>query len=249
MGNIEKCSICKTSEGVKNVPLEYIDERMAGVRALLCPDCIDKTEDVFRVYDVIQERKAAERKERISRNIEQILMERGVGKIDVGNTFQSFRGSESDEVMRALRSGDSMLLQSECPGNGKTHLAVSCIREKMLQSGSMNALFIGAAELMIAIKETFNKFQNRESEAQFIRRMCNYDILVIDDVGTEMSSEYALSVMYAVVNRRHVDAKQTIYTTNMNARQLIDHYGKAMVSRMCAGKIIKFKGSDCRVKK
>ncbi len=148
------------------------------------------------------------------------------------------------EIFKEFTVGqDSICLYGDS-GRGKTHLAVGVAREAKRQGYSVLAL--KSIDLLNRIKKTYEtKNYDGEKEIMFILR--NIDLLLIDDIGIEKSSEWAISKLYEAVDYRH-KRKSTIFTTNFTGKQIKEKLGPAMVSRIWgAGIRLEIEGKDWRV--
>ena len=74
------------------------------------------------------------------------------------------------------------------------------------------------------------------------------DLLIIDDLGTEMITQFSESVVYTLLNNRINMRKPMIVSTNINADSVGDLYSQSVVSRL-AGEflVLPFKGNDIRL--
>ena len=76
------------------------------------------------------------------------------------------------------------------------------------------------------------------------------DLLIIDDLGTELSNSFTTSQLFLCLNERILRQKSTIISTNLNMNQVADIYSERVLSRiMTYYTIIKLFGEDIRSKK
>lgn len=61
---------------------------------------------------------------------------------------------------------------------------------------------------------------NTENETEFVNRLCAARLLIIDDLGTERNTDYALEKVYNVIDSRYRTGKPLILTTNLNLQDM-----------------------------
>ena len=98
------------------------------------------------------------------------------------------------------------------------------------------------------------------SEKEYVETLCDYDIMVIDDLGATRMSEWEISVLDNIVAKRYNSKKHTIFNSNLaflngknfkatDSNQILDYkIGKRNISRiyeMCH--ILELKGEDYRI--
>lgn len=134
-----------------------------------------------------------------------------------------------------------LLLQGDT-GRGKTYTACCVAKEflklspsvKFTTQESMNLVWLSAH----AEGKVFKFFEYFSCP----------DLLIIDEIGIKAPSEAFLGFFLSVVNDRiNSPRKATIFTTNSTAIEIAEQMGKAMLSRLCSGKIVKFEGKDRRL--
>ena len=59
-----------------------------------------------------------------------------------------------------------------------------------------------------------------EDKTEYINALAQYELLILDDLGTERSSEYALGIVFSVIDRRYRSGRPLIVTTNLPRKQL-----------------------------
>ena len=104
------------------------------------------------------------------------------------------------------------LLYSGNVGTGKTFYAC-CIGNALLDKGYR----VGITTLADAISRIFSA----KDKAGELRRIQSFDLLIIDDFGTERDSEYAREQIFSIIDARSRAGKPTIFTTNLS-RQFLE---------------------------
>jgi len=98
------------------------------------------------------------------------------------------------------------------PGIGKTHLAVAVLRQVILTRGA-RGLFYDTRDLLRVIRSTYNPLV-RTAEMDILRPVMEADLLVLDDLGSEKTSEWVEETMNLIVNTRYNERRHTIFTSN-----------------------------------
>jgi DNA replication protein DnaC len=98
------------------------------------------------------------------------------------------------------------------PGVGKTHLAVAVLRRVIATRGA-RGLFYDTRDLLRVIRSTYDPV-NRTQEMDVLRPVIEADLLVLDDLGAEKTSEWVEETMNLIVNARYSERRTTIFTSN-----------------------------------
>lgn len=77
----------------------------------------------------------------------------------------------------------------------------------------MKVVFVTTREMLGSIQDTFD---TGSSSAEVASRYTGCDLLILDDIGKESSSDWSLSTLFDVVNSRYSDLKPTIFTSQYN---------------------------------
>ena len=105
-------------------------------------------------------------------------------------------------------------------GIGKTHLAAA-IANKLIEKG--NIVLIGRlTTLLDKIKETFTN--STMSENELIELYSNIDMIIIDDLGTERVSKWALEKLYSIIENRNENRLPIIITTRFDKNILTKRF-------------------------
>jgi DNA replication protein DnaC len=96
-------------------------------------------------------------------------------------------------------------------GVGKTHLAVSIM--KGLLSKGFAAVFYEFGSLLKEIQDSYNPV-SKTSELRVLAPVYQADLLVLDELGATVPTDWVRDTMYQIINKRYNDKKLTIFTTN-----------------------------------
>ena len=142
------------------------------------------------------------------------------------------------------------------PGVGKTHLAVSILKE-FFRRRKIVGLFYDTRSLLFDLKATFD---GSASGREILEEVVKTPILVLDDLGSERLSEWARDILHYIIINRYNELRPVIITSNIEIKAkkvendvketLEERMGGAIASRlseMC--QIITVKGQDMRTSK
>lgn len=143
---------------------------------------------------------------------------------------------------------DINLLFTGPTGLGKTFLS-SCIAKDLLDKGK--TVFYQTAFKIFDILEDYKFSKDKTIEnKEKINVLFEVDLLIIDDLGTEFINSYTSSEFFNILNTRLLNGKKTIISTNLNIKELQEHYSTRVLSRIIGHyKVLEFFGDDIRVKK
>lgn len=98
------------------------------------------------------------------------------------------------------------------PGVGKTHLAVAVLRALVEEKGA-RGVFYDTRELLRLIRSTYDPIV-RQTELDVLRPVMTADVLVLDDLGAEKTSEWVDETLNLIVNTRYSEQRLTLFTSN-----------------------------------
>src|SRR5947208_3715586 len=135
----------------------------------------------------------------------------------LGN-FTSYNESLERAVAQARRVADAfpdatqgLFLEGQ-PGVGKTHLAVAVLKQAIQTTGA-RGLFYDTRDLLRLIRSTYDP-STRTTELDILRPVMTAELLVLDDLGAEKTSEWVDETMNLIVNTRYNERRLTIFTSN-----------------------------------
>ncbi len=124
---------------------------------------------------------------------------------------------------------------------GYKHVYMQCPLEPHL---------ISVPDLLLKIRLTF-KENSEYTETDIIKEFTDENMLILDDIGVEKSTEWVLQTLYTIIDRRNRNMKQTIFTSNYTIKGLKERIGERIASRIVelCGKnnILNLKGKDKRL--
>jgi DNA replication protein DnaC len=129
-------------------------------------------------------------------------------------------------------------------GTGKTTLAM-LVSRAALDAGRSVAIY-SLPRLLAEIRATFET-DSEGSYVDFLDRLAAVDLLHVDDVGAERTSDWVLEQLYAIVNARYEDERSVTITTNLERDDLVEQIKERTVSRleeMCT--LVPLYGEDAR---
>ena len=145
---------------------------------------------------------------------------------------------------REFRLGAPSLLFSGGPGLGKTFLS-ACIARAVADSG-FSVVYDTAGRLF----DDFEAVKFGDDQRDLTQKYLHCDLLIVDDLGTEMTTQFTQSVLYRVVNDRLLQNRPMIVSTNLSDSALRQRYSPAIASRLLgAFEICLFLGQDIRLKR
>ena len=132
-------------------------------------------------------------------------------------------------------------------GVGKTFLS-HCIAYELINNGH-TVLYLTAFQLFDLLKQHAFSKEGMEPETS-MEHLLGCDLLIIDDLGTELNNSFISSQLFLCMNERLLRKKATIISTNLSLRQLSQAYSERILSRIMEHyQILNIYGEDIRLKK
>lgn len=182
----------------------------------------------------------------------------GLGKASLGCTFDNFSlkyygGRDRDNMQDVFdtcidyannfNGEGANLLFTGGTGLGKTHLS-SAIAQRVIDSGY--TVVYESAQNIFDVFESVRFGKGDGNTEKFL----NCDLLIIDDLGSEFSTQYTAAVLYQLLNSRLVNGKSIILSTNLGSKELLKRYGERIYSRLLGSfDTCVFSGNDIRLLK
>jgi len=192
----------------------------------------------------------------------------GIPKKYHASSFENFTGN--DKLVETLRgySGGGLVLSGKT-GSGKTHLSVAIMRNleamewqkhcqhniDLVRAGQpastelrSTKAFITAPELLLGIRKSFRD-DSECSESDILDRYSGKSLMVLDDLGSEKTTEYAITTLYILIDRRDRQLRDTIITTNLSLAEIETKLNARIASRLAGWVNVKIGMSDYRKRK
>ncbi len=189
----------------------------------------------------------------------------GIGKLIAKQNFENFdisyyQGAEREQMSRVYdtvkdfadsfrENGGRNLLFIGKTGLGKTHLSSACA--KTIIERGFDVIYESAQNIFSDFEyERFSRGYNNEEQGEKTRRYFECDLLIIDDLGTEMVNQFTTSCLYNIVNTRMCSGKAMIINTNLKRQELMEKYQDRITSRLFGEfEVCLFVGRDVRSQK
>ena len=162
--------------------------------------------------------------------INKIYKQNYIGRKFQDLNFENFNSNSENELAIAIAKDyvnknitsantNGLIIMGES-GVGKTHLATAILNK--LTEKDMLALMGRLISLLDVIKDTFKDFPSKEKD--IIELYSKVDMLIIDDLGTERISSWALEKLYTIIENRNENKLPIIVTTRFNKESLLDRF-------------------------
>lgn len=136
------------------------------------------------------------------------------------------------------RKHENVVIYGET-GLGKTFLT-NCVAKKLLDSGH-TVLYLSANELF---ENILSRFLMSGKKTEDMTALYDYiyqcDLLILDDLGTEMTNNFILSQLFEIVNQRILSGRSTLISTNLDMKTMRERYTERVMSRLIADYIFLF---------
>lgn len=219
-----KCGFC--NQKLKPIGFDYLyvnyDKSMIEYERCSC----EKAVQFWKEFDLEQEEK--QRQEKYRKIINSIYkynyMKKRLQKYNFKNLVDTY---EDTTIINQLIKFTDSCIKSEMKngliiygniGFEKTYFG-ACIANKMIENNKI-VLMEKSSSIIDKIKESFNK--DGLSETQIIELYSNVDMLIIDDLGNENLSKWALEKLYKIISNRYDNELPIVITTRYNKEQLIE---------------------------
>ncbi|SHJ96360.1 ATP-binding protein [Tepidibacter formicigenes] len=144
-------------------------------------------------------------------------------------------------------NGENLLFYGTT-GLGKTFMC-NCIAKELLDKGKI-VIYQTAFKLLEIIEEYKFRNQNNPITEENYKLLFECDLLIIDDLGTEVPNSFTNSEIFNIINTRLISGKKTIISTNHSPMEIANTYTDRIFSRIFSHfRTLKFSGQDLRWEK
>ncbi len=133
-------------------------------------------------------------------------------------------------------------------GLGKTHLSTS-VAKRVIERG-FDVVYDTSQNILADFEyERFTRSYGDTSEPR-TDKYFNCDLLIIDDLGTEIANQFTVSCLYNIINTRINNSGAMIISTNLTQNEIRDRYSDRITSRLFGDfMVMRFVGKDIRLQK
>lgn len=164
-----------------------------------------------------------------------------------GDDLHRFRNAEQTarNFVKNFNSDYHNLFFYGTVGTGKSFLS-ACIAKELLNKGNSVVYFSATEFFEQMAQHTFRK-AGSESDME-LSDITSCDLLIIDDLGTELMNQFVASSLFSCLTSRHLAKKATIISTNLSLEELRDRYSDRVFSRITSQfELCKLTGPDIRI--
>lgn len=222
-----------------------------------CPDCKDagyipSTDGPSRKCACFRRRELAVLYEQS--NIQNIIATENFSTL----SYEYYQGTDLERFRRAVEICQNFVQNFKqdyhnlffygTVGTGKSFLS-GCVAAELLQSGHSVIYFSAVGLFDTLARFTFDN-KNKTELYNLCQDIYNCDLVIIDDLGTEVTNNFVTSQLFSLLNERHLRHKATIISTNLGLEELRDRYSDRVFSRITSNyQLCKLTGPDVRMLK
>lgn len=133
-------------------------------------------------------------------------------------------------------------------GTGKSFLS-GCVAKELIDRGH-SVIYFGATGLFDLLSSASFHTKSREDRQNAYSDLYQCGLLIIDDLGTELTNQFTASQLFSLLNERHLGKKSTLISTNLSLAELRDRYSDRIFSRITSNyEVCRLAGKDIRMYK
>lgn len=222
----KKCEFCGKELRPIGFDYLYVNISEDSIEYERC-DC-SKSKEYWQEID--NKEYEQQKRKRIGNIINTIYKQNYIGRKLQGMNLENFYFDSSNKYVldvvndyinknKDTMKSDSLIIMGKSD-TGKTHLAAA-IANKLIENDK-TVLMERLTTLLDMIKETFR--DTTKSENELIELYSNVDMIIIDDLGTEKISSWALEKLYTIIQNRFENGLPIIITTRFDKNGLISRF-------------------------
>lgn len=184
--------------------------------------------------------------------IQQMLSENNFSTLSeefyFGKDLEHFRSAVDacHDFIKLFPAGCPNLFLYGTVGSGKSFLS-GCIAKELLDKG-YSVIYFSAVQLFDLLSEYSFDYKNKDSLYNPYEDLYNCDLVIIDDLGTEIANNFVTSKLFNCLNERQLRKKSTIISSNLSQEELKSLYSDRIFSRVTANYVFrKLTGPDVRM--
>ena len=161
--------------------------------------------------------------------------------LDILKVCQSFAADFDREDRNLLFYGHA--------GVGKTFMT-HCIADALLKTGHTVIYFTAAGLMDLLAAHAFDREDEEAADSEMLDYIRDCDLLIIDDLGTELNNAFVTSRLFVTLNDRLTRRRSTIISTNLSPDELQREYSERIFSRIISAfEIMMIMGDDIRIRR
>lgn len=167
-----------------------------------------------------------------------------------GEDLQFFQSAVklSQQFVKNFKGDYHNILFYGTVGTGKSFLS-GCIANELLKKNHSVLYFSASAFFEQLSRYTFGR-DDKTALQSLYDSIYSCDLLIIDDLGTEVTNSFVSSSLFSCLNERHLGQKATIISTNLSLSEIRDRYSDRVFSRITSNyDLCKLTGPDIRLMK
>jgi DNA replication protein DnaC len=153
------------------------------------------------------------------------------------------------EYSRKFGEKSDNLFFNGATGLGKTFLSASIAR--VVAEKGHSVVYDMAGSIFNKFEDVkFQRIEDQDEARSEIKRYLECDLLILDDLGTEMTTVFTISALYELINTRLITNRKTIISSNLTFDELRRRYTEQITSRLEGEyQVLTFRGEDIRKKR
>lgn len=165
-----------------------------------------------------------------------------------GQDLQHFESAVNlcHEFVKNFRKDYRNILFYGTVGTGKSFLS-GCIAKELMDAGC-SVIYFGASGFFDLLARYSFDYKEKAALQELCEDIYSCDLLIIDDLGTEITNSFAASQLFTCLNERSLRKKSMIISTNLKLEEIRDRYSDRIFSRLTGSfALCRLTGPDIRI--